>query len=280
MLVLCRCSQYEKAEGGLNLEELFILCTNLSNKVLALETSRYRSGLTEILKLKIQIKSFEKEKGGSTEELVSTAVPKTVSTGRPELSTTRPDVDVARQEDIEEEKAQGERVSIKDIEILQTEDHLPEATFQQLTLKQSNYKLDFASTWVKGKIEEEESSKDAIVETYVNVKQGFDDDCYMDDRSNSSKEAAGVHKQKIINVHLTVIKFFVLSDLEQSASTTESLDLMEVLGRFESTTPEGVDLVLWGDLRTMFDANTEDELWFIQKQINEYGSNDGSEKDL
>ncbi|GJZ06785.1 hypothetical protein Tco_0540578 [Tanacetum coccineum] len=36
--------------------------------------------------------------------------------------------------------------------------------------------------------------------------------------------------------------------------------------RFESTTPEGVDLVLWGDLRTMFDANTEDELWQNQER--------------
>ncbi|GJS25305.1 hypothetical protein Tco_0453937 [Tanacetum coccineum] len=39
------------------------------------------------------------EKGGSTKELVSTAVPKTVSTARPKLSTARPDVDAARQED-------------------------------------------------------------------------------------------------------------------------------------------------------------------------------------
>ncbi|GKD21191.1 hypothetical protein Tco_1222894, partial [Tanacetum coccineum] len=30
----------DKAEGGLNLEELSILCTNLSNRVLALETSK------------------------------------------------------------------------------------------------------------------------------------------------------------------------------------------------------------------------------------------------
>ncbi|GJW02110.1 hypothetical protein Tco_1560966 [Tanacetum coccineum] len=30
--------------------------------------------------------------------------------------------------------------------------------------------------------------------------------------------------------------------------------------RFTTTTPEGVDLVLWGDLRTMFDANAEDKL--------------------
>ncbi|GKA94119.1 hypothetical protein Tco_0816105 [Tanacetum coccineum] len=44
----------------------------------------------------------------------------------------------------------------------------------------------------------------------------------------------------------------------------DRLDLVElynlVMKRFETTTPEGVDLVLWGDLRTMFDANTEDKL--------------------
>ncbi|GJS92010.1 hypothetical protein Tco_0774646 [Tanacetum coccineum] len=52
----------------------------------------------------------------------------------------------------------------------------------------------------------------------------------------------------------------------------DRLDLEElynlVMQRFESTTPEGVDLVLWGDLRTMFDANTEDELWQNQERWN------------
>ncbi|GKD47952.1 hypothetical protein Tco_1276928 [Tanacetum coccineum] len=45
----------------------------------------------------------------------------------------------------------------------------------------------------------------------------------------------------------------------------DRLDLEElynlVMKRFETTTPEGVDLVLWGDLRIMFDTNAEDELW-------------------
>ncbi|GKD82251.1 hypothetical protein Tco_1349090 [Tanacetum coccineum] len=170
----------KKAEGGLNLEELFVLCTNLSNRVLTLETSKDAQA-TKILKLKDQIKKLKRkckpsishymawlksvkrlsmkkrlgrkesvskqgrknakpepnldafddpdadgrdymetkdvvkegrqsnetkefnkgsgEKGGSTEELVSTAEPKIVSTARPELSTARPDVDAARQED-------------------------------------------------------------------------------------------------------------------------------------------------------------------------------------
>ncbi|GJS71979.1 hypothetical protein Tco_0704820 [Tanacetum coccineum] len=184
----------EKAEGGLNLEELFVLCTNLSNRVLALETSKDAQA-AEMLKLKDQIKklkrkckpsishhrawlksvkrlsmkkklgrkesvskqgrknaipeptldafndldadgrdymeiedvvkegrksneSEELKKGGSTEELVSTAIPKTISTARLELSTARPDVDAARQEDsdMKKEKAKEKGVSIKDIE--------------------------------------------------------------------------------------------------------------------------------------------------------------------
>ncbi|GJV29413.1 hypothetical protein Tco_1385861 [Tanacetum coccineum] len=208
----------EKVEGGLNLEELFSLCTNLSNRVLALETSKDAQA-TKILKLKDQIKKLKRkckpsishyrawlksvkrlsikkklgrkesvskqgrknakpelnldafddldadgrdymeiedvvkerrqnkgsgDKSGSTKELVSTAVPKTVSTARPELSTARPDVNAARQEDsaveprppptttsifdddditmaqtlikMKEEKAKEKGVSIKDIE--------------------------------------------------------------------------------------------------------------------------------------------------------------------
>ncbi|GJV68282.1 hypothetical protein Tco_1483791, partial [Tanacetum coccineum] len=52
----------------------------------------------------------------------------------------------------------------------------------------------------------------------------------------------------------------------------DRLDLVElynlVMQRFEITTPKGVDLVLWGDLRIMFDANAEDELWQNQERWN------------
>nr|GEX24035.1 hypothetical protein [Tanacetum cinerariifolium] len=49
----------DRAEGSLNLEELFALCTNLSNRVLALETVNDAQA-KEILTLKARIKKLEK----------------------------------------------------------------------------------------------------------------------------------------------------------------------------------------------------------------------------
>ncbi|GJY71335.1 hypothetical protein Tco_0475038 [Tanacetum coccineum] len=174
----------DRAEGALNLQELFVLCTNLSNRVLALEfikdaqakeisalkyiikklekkckpsISHHRAWLKSVKRVSMKKRFGKKEsvskqgrkkskpestlddsivfddqdvdhgmdymetkevvdegrqsgetnelnksigdKGESTEELVSTVVPKTVSTSRPEFSTTRPNVDAARQED-------------------------------------------------------------------------------------------------------------------------------------------------------------------------------------
>ncbi|GKD20654.1 hypothetical protein Tco_1222357 [Tanacetum coccineum] len=85
----------------------------------------------------------------------------------------------------------------------------------------------------------------------------------------------------------------------EMVSRFDRLDFIElhslVMQRFSTTTPEGTDLVLWGDLRIMetlermteLRLTTESEgkavfdlLRFIQKHIDEFGSQDGSEKDL
>ncbi|GJS38252.1 hypothetical protein Tco_0563295 [Tanacetum coccineum] len=46
------------------------------------------------------------------------------------------------------------------------------------------------------------------------------------------------------------------------------LELMEVqvMKRFETTPPEGIDLLLWGDLRIMFESKEDDELWKNQEE--------------
>ncbi|GKC55139.1 hypothetical protein Tco_1077884 [Tanacetum coccineum] len=50
----------------------------------------------------------------------------------------------------------------------------------------------------------------------------------------------------------------------EMVSRFDRLDFIElhslVMKRFETSTPEGIDLILWGSLRTMFEANAEDDL--------------------
>ncbi|GJR58568.1 ribonuclease H-like domain-containing protein [Tanacetum coccineum] len=109
----------DRAKGGMTLEELFVLCTNLSNKVLALEASKDAQA-AQIIKLKTRLKKLKKkshpgrrnakteptlddstfddldadhevlEKGGSNEEPVSVAGNTGVSTAVPEVSTATP----------------------------------------------------------------------------------------------------------------------------------------------------------------------------------------------
>ncbi|GKA98014.1 hypothetical protein Tco_0825908 [Tanacetum coccineum] len=50
----------DRAKGGITLEELYVLCTNLSNRVLALEASKDAQA-AEILKLKTRIKKLKKK---------------------------------------------------------------------------------------------------------------------------------------------------------------------------------------------------------------------------
>ncbi|GJX42273.1 ribonuclease H-like domain-containing protein [Tanacetum coccineum] len=60
MIVSLGVNTSERAEGGLNLKELLSLCTNLLNRVLALETAKDAQA-AKILKLKTRIKKLEKK---------------------------------------------------------------------------------------------------------------------------------------------------------------------------------------------------------------------------
>ncbi|GJY88791.1 hypothetical protein Tco_0503419 [Tanacetum coccineum] len=321
------------------------------------------------------------EKGGSTEELVSTAVPKTVSTARPELSTTRPDVDAAWQEDSAVEPRTPPTITnikdssrparsiltLKPLPIIDPKDKgrsvleepepakkMTRSDFDVAQIARDakvarQLQVDLQAEVERERQREEEASKAAIAETYDEVQARIDADALFaaklqqEEREEytikerakflaetitaqrkfkAAQRSAEIRsrpptKSQLRNLMMTYLKnmggykhsqlksktFAEIQDMEQSASTTESLDLMEVLGR----------TVLWGDLRTMFDANAEDELWqnqerwnlkswiymkivvlvagtasedaytllrFIQKQIDEYESHDGGEKDL
>ncbi|GJV32590.1 hypothetical protein Tco_0882165 [Tanacetum coccineum] len=56
-----------------------------------------------------------------------------------------------------------------------------------------------------------------------------------------------------------------IKTLAEMITLFDRQDLIElyhlVMQRFETITPEGVDLVLWGDLKMMFEASADDDLW-------------------
>nr|GEW25330.1 hypothetical protein [Tanacetum cinerariifolium] len=109
---------FDRAEGSLNLEALSAFCTNLSNRVLALETVKDAQA-KEIFTFKARIKKLEKRcklrptKDDSdkldaelnedmeyidTEEALYEGRQSTVDSARPDDDTARPDVCTARQE--------------------------------------------------------------------------------------------------------------------------------------------------------------------------------------
>ncbi|GJU77624.1 hypothetical protein Tco_1274694 [Tanacetum coccineum] len=137
---------------------------------------------------------------------------------------------------------------------------------------------------------------------------------------NMNKKADGVHVEKVLEEpdstkvevkqeaaeHGAECIYYRIFRSDGSSRWIKTFSEM----RFETTTPEGVDLVLWGDLRTMFEIHMLEErrypltketlermmslkliaeyasdsaydlLRFIQKQIDEAGSHDEGKKDL
>ncbi|GJZ02779.1 ribonuclease H-like domain-containing protein [Tanacetum coccineum] len=259
------------AEGGLNLEELFVLCTNLSNMVLALETSKDAQA-AEILKLKDQIKKlkrkckprishhrawlksvkrlsmkkrlgrkesvFKQERKNAkpkptldafddldvdgrdyteTEDVVKEG--RQISTARPKLSTARPDVDADRQEDSAvEPRTPPTTTNIEDSS---------RPTRSILTLKP----LVIINPKDKGKsvLKEPEPAK-KITRSDFDVAQ-IARDAKIARQLQVDLQEESIRKKLGRRLKMKAIKKSKIQKdyIEQSISTTGSLDLMEVL---------------------------------------------------
>ncbi|GKE13177.1 hypothetical protein Tco_1416728, partial [Tanacetum coccineum] len=101
-----------------------------------------------------------------------------------------------------------------------------------------------------------------------------------------NKKAAGMDKEEVAkepesNKENQLRTFLIIVHDEEEKIDYEVLgtrypivdwmDLVDVhslvMKRFETTSPKGIDLLLWGDLRTMFESKEDDELWKNQEEI-------------
>ncbi|GKD48705.1 hypothetical protein Tco_1277681 [Tanacetum coccineum] len=61
----------------------------------------------------------------------------------------------------------------------------------------------------------------------------------------------------------------IFSEMLDDFDKQDVIDLHRLVNeRYEITSPEGYDLLLWGDLKTLFEPNEEDEIWKNQQDYN------------
>ncbi|GJS99467.1 hypothetical protein Tco_0820637 [Tanacetum coccineum] len=61
----------------------------------------------------------------------------------------------------------------------------------------------------------------------------------------------------------------IFSEMLDDFDKKDVIDLHRLVNeRYEITSPEGYDLLLWGDLKTLFEPNEEDEIWKNQQDYN------------
>nr|GEW00306.1 ribonuclease H-like domain-containing protein [Tanacetum cinerariifolium] len=263
-----------RAEGALNLEELFSICTNLSNRVLALETIKDTQA-AETIALKARIKKLERsgrkkdkpeptlddstfdgldvdydmdyidtegpvnegrlskeikelkltndteeiaqdkgsgEKGGSTEELVSTARPED-STVRPDVGTAYPiappttttsifddeDITMAQSKGILKEPEPAKKMTRSDLDAAQI---AKDTKVARLVYEEELVELEREK---EKRQREEKASKATIAEMYDEVQAGIEADALVAQRSVKIRSKPPT-KSQMRNLIMTYLK--------------------------------------------------------------------------
>ncbi|GKB22354.1 hypothetical protein Tco_0861755 [Tanacetum coccineum] len=105
------------------------------------------------------------------------------------------------------------------------------------------------------------------------------DDVAIDVKSLATKYPIVDWKTHILNenmMYYQIIKadrssknYKIFSTMLDDFNRQDVIDLHRLINeRYETTSPEGYDLLLWGDLKTLFEANKEDEIWKNQQDYN------------
>ncbi|GJW77253.1 hypothetical protein Tco_0138935 [Tanacetum coccineum] len=74
---------------------------------------------------------------------------------------------------------------------------------------------------------------------------------------------------QIIRAYGSSKNYKIFSEMLNDFNRQDVIDLDRLVNeRYETTSPEGYDLLLWGDLKTLFQPNEKDEIWKNQQDYN------------
>ncbi|GJY44778.1 hypothetical protein Tco_0432991 [Tanacetum coccineum] len=74
---------------------------------------------------------------------------------------------------------------------------------------------------------------------------------------------------QIIRAYRSSKNYKIFSEMLNDFDRQDVLDLHRLVQeRYDTTSPEGYDLLLWGNLKILFKPNEEDEIWKNQQDYN------------
>ncbi|GJW78637.1 hypothetical protein Tco_0140319 [Tanacetum coccineum] len=77
------------------------------------------------------------------------------------------------------------------------------------------------------------------------------------------------NKKEELQVYLNIVPEEESLNIESLATKQDVMELYRLVKeRFQTASPEGYDLLLWGDLKIMIEPNEEDEIWRHQQDWN------------
>ncbi|GJU32075.1 putative ribonuclease H-like domain-containing protein [Tanacetum coccineum] len=221
--------------------------------------------------------------GADDTEVVTQNVPETVNTAAPKTPPTTTtvfddeDVTMAMAQtliNMKEEKAKEKGFVIKDVE----ESSRPETEFVDKTNKKVQGDAQMERDAEVALRLQAELDKELRVErqrqekaSKVTIAEMFDEDVTKEEAAEYEKEKEELRLcLKIISNDDSEVdykplskKFPIVNWEYQLLGKMEAKDML-VQGRFQDHPLEGHDLLLWGDLRMIFDPDEKDELWMNQ----------------
>ncbi|GJZ88387.1 hypothetical protein Tco_0660169, partial [Tanacetum coccineum] len=105
------------------------------------------------------------------------------------------------------------------------------------------------------------------------------DDVAIDVKSQATKYPIVDWKTHILNENMMYYQIIradgssknykIFSEILDDFDRQDVMDLHRLVQeRYDTTSPEGYDLLLWGDLKALFEPNEEDEIWKNQRDYN------------
>nr|GFA74847.1 hypothetical protein [Tanacetum cinerariifolium] len=101
--------------------------------------------------------------------------------------------------------------------------------------------------------------KKAINYKTLNVKSPIVD---CESQVIGTMEVGDVHVYKLTKLDVSYRQFLTFSRMLEVLDRQDVLDLHKIVMKwFPSNDPEGYDLILWGDLKTLMESSEDDEIW-------------------